>query len=47
MWPARCAGLPKEGRVGFATLAKKELSATEVPSLGLDLEVLAAGDEFF
>lgn len=47
MWPARCAGLPKEGHVGFATLPEKELSASKVPSLGLDFEILAAGDGFF
>lgn len=38
MWPARCAGLPKEGHVGFVTFDEKELSASEVPSLGLDFE---------
>lgn len=44
MWPARCAALPKGGHVGSANLAEKELSASEVSSLGLDFEVLAAGD---
>lgn len=29
MWPARRAGLPKEGHVGFATLAETELSASK------------------
>lgn len=47
MWPARCAGLLKEGHVGFVTHAEKELSASKLPSLGLDFEILAAGNGFF